>query len=334
MTTRTIQAADERVPPLTLPPGALSNVDREYDYDVDADPPNIEPVEHRIRVDFMRGGSIRRDQLLGGFNFWAYDPDDPATDPWTGVKQKPTGLEYAEATCSDRIQEEERYYEGSDDDTILADAPAFLADRLRIARAKQDVQQALAEERERRTTWYRKLIPANLYQILKQSSFGSLIGETAGPTIDGDSLTKENAFVGMILVDDQTSPSDVARATGLDATYVYRESELSSGSHDVAPFIGDYGIELPAPVVVGEYASGSQYPFIPWGDGLTCSCPYKHEKPFRVMCKHELFACIVCGTLDSIFLPLTRGVDIPHRARRFVSPEVASSHRVHAGEMQ
>jgi hypothetical protein len=44
------------------------------------------------------------------------------------------------------------------------------------------------------------------------------------------------------------------------------------------------------------------------------------------MCKHELLASIVLGTQESIFLPVTNGLDVPHRARRFVSPTVASTH--------
>lgn len=326
MTSRIIDAADERAPRLLLPPGALSHTDREYEYDVETDPPNIEPIEHRIRLDFMRGGPLRRDQLLGDFNFWGYDPDDPTTDPWTGVKQKPTGLEYAEASCAHRIREEERYYHFSDNDANLADAPAFLAERIRIARATDDPELAIEEERDRRETWYRKLIPANLYQVLKNSSFGSLVETESGSIVDGDSRTRENALVGMVLVDDDTSPSDFAREHGLDTTYVCRESELSSGSHDNSPTLEEYGIPFPAPIVLGEYASGGQYPFIPWGDGLTCSCPYKHGKPFHVLCKHELFASIVCGSTDSIFLPLDRGIEVPHRARRFVSPEISISH--------
>ena len=87
--------------------------------------------------------------------------------------------------------------------------------------------------------------------------------------------------------------------------------------------LADYGIELPAPILVGEYDSGSQYPFIPWGDALTCSCPYKQSAAFRVICKHELLASVVCGDHDSIFIPLTRGIDVPLRTRRLVSPEIA-----------
>ncbi|ERG93658.1 hypothetical protein [Haloquadratum walsbyi] len=48
MSCRTIHSADGSVPPLALPPGALSHTDRAYDYDVDRDPPNVEPIEHQI----------------------------------------------------------------------------------------------------------------------------------------------------------------------------------------------------------------------------------------------------------------------------------------------
>jgi len=42
-----------------------------------------------------------------------------------------------------------------------------------------------------------------------------------------------------------------------------------------------------------------------------------------VLCKHELLAAEVAGRRESIFLPVTRGVGVPHRARRFVSPTIA-----------
>jgi hypothetical protein len=162
--------------------------------------------------------------------------------------------------------------------------------------------------------------------VFKRSTYGSLVETTIGPTLDGDSLTEQNAFVGMVVIDD----GDDAEACALDWTvpseYVINESRLSSAQSDVAPVPSDYGIELPAPLLIGEYASGSQYPFLPWGDALVCSCPYKHDKPWRVMCKHELLAAVVAGSTDSIFLPVIRGIKVPHRARRFVSPDIAATH--------
>jgi hypothetical protein len=328
MSCRIIHSTDGSVPHLSLPPGALAHSDREYDYDVDRDPPNVEPIEHQIRLDFMRGGPVRRDQLLGNYNPWDYDADDPTTHPWQGVKQKPRGLAKAEASCVARIHEEEKFYDHAHDDAVLADASAFLAERIRIAREKPNPQRALREERERREKWYRELIPgANLCQVLKDSSYGSLIEKSIGPAPDADRLTKQNAFVGMVLVDDDTNPDEVAAERTLDSLYVIRESDLTHARSEDSRTLADYGIELPAPVLVGEYASGSQYPLIPWGDALTCSCPYKQSAPYRVMCKHELLASVVCGGHDSIFLPLTRGIDVPHRARRFVSPEIAVSHQ-------
>jgi hypothetical protein len=134
----------------------------------------------------------------------------------------------------------------------------------------------------------------------------------------------------MVLVDDDTDPDAYARDRTLDSTYVLRESALSHTQADDPVRLADYGIDLPAPLLVGEYQSGSQYPLIPWGDALTCACPYKQSAPWRVMCKHELLASVVCGGRDSIFLPVSRGIDVPHRARRFVSPEIAVSHQSRA----
>ncbi|QLC35714.1 hypothetical protein EFA46_015785 (plasmid) [Halarchaeum sp. CBA1220] len=331
MSSRTLHTADGNVPTLSLPPGALALTDRDYEYDVEHDPANVEPIEHQIRLDFMRGGPIRRDQLLGNYNPWKYDPADPATHPWQGVKQKPLGLAYAETSCTARIHEERRFYNHVNDETVLVDAPAFLAARLRIAREDPHPERALKEERQRREKWYRELIPGpNLSQILKNSSYGSLIEKCIGPAPDADRLLEHNAFVGMVLVDEDTDPETFARDRDLDAAGVLRESALSHTQTDDPVYLVDYGIELPAPLLVGEYGSGSQYPLIPWGDALTCACPYKQMAPWRVMCKHELLASIVCSGQDSIFLPVSRGIDVPHRARRFVSPEIAVSHQSRA----
>ena len=331
MSCRTLHATDDNVPALSLPPGALSHTDREYEYDVDSDPANIEPIEHQIRLGFMRGGPIRRDQLLGDYNPWSYDPTDPATQPWQGVKKKPAGLTYAETSCTTRIQEEQRFYDHVDDDSVLADAPAFLAARLRTAREESDSECALEEERQRREKWYRELIPGpNLSQVLKDSSYGSLIEKCFGPGPDADSLLEHNDLVGMVLVDDDTDPTAFARERNLDSIYVVQESELSHTQTEEPVRLADYGIELPAPLLVGEYVNGSQYPFFPWGDALVCSCPYKQSAPWRVMCKHELLMSVICGGRDSIFLPVSRGIDVPHRARRFVSPEIAITHQSRA----
>ena len=326
MTFRKIHSSSADVPPLMLPPGALAGDDTGFAYDVDRDPPSIEPIEHLIRLDLMAGGPVRRDQLLEKYNPWKEGPDDP--DPWQREgRSKPLGLKRAEASCRRILQDEVRFYQHFDDDLVLEDAPAFLAHRLRACREEDDPDVALRKERERRENWYEVVILwRNLYHVFKQSTYGTLVETTIGPALDGDSLTEENAFVGMVVVDADEDPDAWAERWGIDAQYVIREHALSSAQTDVAPVPSDFGIELPAPLLVGEYASGSQYPFLPWADGLVCSCPYKHDKPWRVLCKHELLAAVVAGDRDSIFLPVTRGVEVPHRARRFVSPTVVSKY--------
>jgi len=199
MSCRTIHSADSSVPHLALPPGALAHMDCDYDYDVDRDPPNVEPIEHQIRLGFMHGGAVHLDQLLGDYNPWSYKADTPATHPWRGVTQKPRGLDYAEASCDVRIREEETFYEHADDDTVLVDAPAYLAARIREASEQSDPHEAVSEVRKDREKWYQELIPgANLRQILKESSYGSLVEKCIGPTPDANSLLEHNAFVGMV----------------------------------------------------------------------------------------------------------------------------------------
>jgi hypothetical protein len=44
------------------------------------------------------------------------------------------------------------------------------------------------------------------------------------------------------------------------------------------------------------------------------------------MCKHELAATIRLADEDQYVLPVDSGVDVPQRARRFVSPTIAAQH--------
>jgi hypothetical protein len=324
MPERRIHATDEALPPLSLPPAALSRGDRSYGYEVNRQPPAIEPIEHQIRLDFMTGGPIQRATLLERYNPWTSSPNDPA--PWRSAgRTKPEGLIYAEASFQRALEQERPYYNQTEDDRALEEAPAFLAHRIRACRDAEAPQTALEAERERRENWYRKVIPwMNLYHVCKRSSYGSLIPHIESESRDVESLLEQNAFVGMVVVDDRVDPDAAAREWRLPAQVFIRERELSSCAEDVAPTASEFGIELPAPLLVGEYASGGRYPLVPWSDALVCACPYKQDKPWRVLCKHELLAAEVAGRTDSIFLPVTRGVAVPHRARRFVSPAIAS----------
>jgi hypothetical protein len=303
----------------------MTNEDARYNYDVTTDPSAIEPVEHRIRLDFMAGGPIRRDQLLS--NYTVRPSESHESDPWSRAgNQKPLGLQFAEETCLRHLEAEQSYYDSFEDDEVLVDAPAYLAYRLRQCRSADDPDKALQKERTRRENWYRTLIPQfNLSQVLRTSSYGSLITNISASAPDSDALTTQNAFVGMVILADAQRPDTFARERGLPVEYVVRERDLSTAQSEAAATPSDFGISLPAPLLVGKYASGSRYPWLPWSDGLVCSCPYKQGKPWRVLCKHELLAAVILGGEESFFLPVTEGLDVPHRARRFVSPAPASS---------
>jgi len=328
MTTRRIQSSKGSLPPLSLPPGALAKTDQRHRYDVDDEPPTIEPIEHRIRLDFMNAGPVRRSQLLDQYNPWTADSSE--ADPWREASlSKPLGLLYAEESCRRTLIGEQRYYDRVETDSSaeLGDVPAFLAHRLHICRETDDPSAALEEERARRERWYSTIIPwMNLYHVLKRSSYGSLLSPSVTSGAAVDELTEQNAFVGTIVVNDSADIRAIAREYGVPGRFVVRESDFSSSAVECAPLPSDFGIDLPAPLLVGKFASGSQYPLLPWSDGLVCSCPYKHDRPWRVLCKHELLASIIAGGVDSIFLPVTRGLEVPHRARRFVSPAIASRH--------
>jgi hypothetical protein len=304
----------------------MADIDAGHDYDVETDPPAIEPVEHRIRLDFMTGGTIRYDQLLRTYN--PRERDSREFDPWHDAgRAKPLGVQYAEGTCQRRIVEEARYYDLYDQEDALINAPQYLAHRLRQCRVAADPEVIVQEERNRRETWYRTLIPQlNLFPVLKRSSYGTIVDNVANEAAEVNALLEHNGFVGMVILDSDHDSQEYARKRGLSSRYVVRERDLSCARSDAGALPSEYGIELPAPLLVGEYATGSRYPLIPWSDGLVCSCPYKTDTPWQVLCKHELFASVVLGNRESIFLPITAGLDVPHRARRFVSPAVANTH--------
>lgn len=326
MCSRQIHSASSQLPSLSLPPGAVADEDDFYSHDVETDPPAIEPVEHRIRLDFMAGGPIRYDQLLP--NSTSRERDAVDSDSWHRAgRAKPLGVQYAEGTCQHRLIEEAPYYEVYDDEDALSDAPAFLAHRLRQCRSADAPEAAIRSECDRRETWYRTLIPKlNLCSVLKRSSYGSLIDDGPAKTADGQTLLEHNGFVGAVVLGSDSDPESFAQERSLPTQYVVHERDLSCGQSEVGALPSEYGLNLPAPLLVGEYASGSRYALVPWSDGLVCTCPFKADAPWRVLCKHELLAAIVLGARESLFLPVTDGLNVPYRARRFVSPAMASIH--------
>jgi hypothetical protein len=284
-----ITPADASLPPLGVPAGALSPTHSDYEHDVDSDPPEIEPIEHRLRIDFIAGGPITRQNI--------HNQQPP-----------PLTRRYITRTLTDTYQSEHRYYAAVPADERLAEAPAFLHDKL-VAHYEE-----LNEIRQRRQRWYTELIPKNL-----DTTFQTV--ESLGPYESPTTFDHMNDWRGIVLVADATSPERYASDHSLDEQDVVRESDLDDHTPPSA-----YGISLPAPLLVGEYHTHSRYSLIPWSGGLICSCGYKQTKPWVVMCKHELVAMSRLIPDEQYFLPVDAGIDVPQRARRFVSPTIACQH--------
>jgi hypothetical protein len=290
MSSQQIQPTDESLPALDLPAGALPTSHPNYNHDVETDPPEIEPVEHRLRVDFIDGGPLTPHPLHG-----PYDPQP---------------RRYADRTLTDICREEQRYYASFPDDDHLADAPAFLRNKL------APHYNGLWDIQQRRFKWYTEHIPENLDQIL--DTIESLCPEPK--TVD-ESFHDVNNWIGIVIVPDNASTDTYANEHSLDETHVVHEANLEDHTSPT-----EYGISLPAPLLAGEYNSRSRYSLLPWSDGLVCACPYKQKRPSRVACKHELAATMRLAEEDQYVLPVDAGVDVPQRARRFVSPTVAARH--------
>ena len=288
MSSQQIQPTDESLPSLDLPAGALPVSHPNYVHDVETDPPEIEPVEHRLRVDFIDGGPLTPHPLHGSH------------------QSRPR--RYADRTLTEIYQAEQRYYPTLPDGKEFADAPAFLRNELAPYFAE------LREIQHRRFEWYTEHIPNNLDQVLDTV-------ESLYPYDSGGPFHDVNTWIGFVIVADETSTGAYASEHALDEEYVVHEGDLDDYASPT-----EYGILLPAPLLAGEYNSGSQYSLIPWSDGLVCACPYKQKRPSRVMCKHELAATIRLANEDGYVLPVDDGVGVPQRARRFVSPTIAAQH--------
>jgi len=288
MSTHQIAPADEHLPPLELPAGALDASHPEYQNTTGNDPPEIEPVEHRIRLDIIEAGGL--------MTYEEYGPT-------------PLARQYIQKTLVDTYESERRFFPSYDRlEDYLDDAPSFLKNELESH--YQDLEQIRADRRK----WFTELIPKDLDTIQK-TAVESLLPLTA------------NTFHGVVIVDSNTDPIEYADEHGLDRDDVIRETQLDNNIMPSA-----YGITLPAPLLVGEFASDSTYAFLPWSDAVVCGCPYKQTNKWTVMCKHELAAASRLGNaqedgLDTKYvLPIGVGVKVPQRARRFVSPTVAATH--------
>jgi hypothetical protein len=283
-----ISSGDGSLPALSLPAGSRSTSHSDYDHDVNTDPPEIEPIEHRLRVDFI-GDPVTLHELHG--------PGEPQA------------RQHAAKTLTDQYQREQQYYAKFPDGEVLEQAPAFLQDEL------EPHYEALREIQQRRLDWYTDHIPRNLNEIL--GTVESLCAENSLNNVFADA----NTYRGVILVPDETNPEGYAADRHLHLTDVITEAELDDYRSP-----SEYGIDLPAPILTGEYETNSWYSMIPWSDGLVCGCPYKQRRPWRVMCKHELVSTIILGHKEQYLLPVGVGVEVPQRARRFLSPTVASRH--------
>lgn len=331
MTTRTI-STNGSLPPLSLPSGALSPQDQRYDLDPVGEQSPIEPVEHKLRVDFMTAGPPdSRSQLLDSYSHYQSGPGDP--DPWKGnTNVKPLGLQYAEQTIEAQWESEQRFFDNYDSDEVLEEAPAYLEHALRECRSKTSPESAVEKEREKRAKWYNLMPWKNLYTVFKNNTLGDLLFGSTGSFTTGSYVFDSNgrgsgelSFVGVLVIPDGRDIGAAAAEYGVDRAYVRHEREFA-GNDTEMPVPSDYGIELPAPLLVGDYPNGSEYLFIPWSSGLVCQGPFKQEYDYRVACKHEVLAALVLSQRDDVFLPVDEGIDVPARARRFIDPQIAISH--------
>lgn len=288
MSTYQIASSDKSLPTLDLPAGARPVSHPDYEHNVDEDPPEIEPIEHRLRCDFIDGAPLTLQQH--------HNPSEVAA------------RQFARQTLTEQCQREQEYFGRFPDSDDLQHIPAFLRSELKPHYEK------LEKIQQRRMRWYTEHIPNNLDQILK--TVDSLFSASNKPIFEG------NSYVGAIMLPPQKPKEEAVAEYGIDKEYILYESEIDDHTPP-----SEYGIKLPAPLLIGDYANGSRYSLVPWSDGLTCCGPYKQDRPSRIMCKHELLSTMRLGKIKQYLLPVDEGANVPQRARRFVSPTIASRHR-------
>lgn len=333
MAIREIQTS-QGLPPLRLPAGALSRQDPAYELEPETDQPAIEPIEHKLRVDFLQAGPpSQMNQLLDEYSHYQAGPENP--DPWEAwaeVGAKPLALKYAINSIREQQEAERRFFEDFEDDSVLEDAPAYLANTLRECREKSDPRKAVQEEMNNRFKWYNLMPWKNLYAVFKQGTLGELAKPLMRSTTPGmgygGHAEDQTRYVGVLVAPSDADVDEVAAEYGVNPVYIRRESEFDThhSSDAEMPVPSDYGIELPAPLLMGDYPGKSEYLLIPWSSGLVCQGPFKQEHAYRVACKHEVFASFVLSQEGSIFLPVDEGISVPARARRFIDPQIAVEH--------
>lgn len=136
-----VKSNNEWLPALSLPAGAHAPSHPNYYHDVNQDPPEIEPIEHRIRCDFIDGAPLTLQQH--------HEPKEVAA------------RQFAAKTLSDQCKREKKYFGEFPSSDDLAEMPAFLLSELR------PIYEELEKIQQRRMRWYTELIPQNLDKILE-----------------------------------------------------------------------------------------------------------------------------------------------------------------------
>ena len=187
-----IHSTDETLPALSLPSGARLFTHPDYEHDVDSDPPEIEPIEHRLRVDFIKGGPLTSQQARG--------------------TNQPPARQYVAQTLSNTFQSEQHYYATLPDENRLSDAPAFLESEL------THHFEELKTIQLRRRRWYTEHIPHNLDQVLETV-------ESLYPN-DHRQLRDVNEMVGVVMLPDEIPTDEFVAEHDLDEEFVGHKDAL------------------------------------------------------------------------------------------------------------
>lgn len=307
MRTATVPTTDDQLPDLTIsgPAHYHDGTNPDTAPDPFSQPYPLSNLEQRLRLDFLRGGID-------------------------------TGYDYSEATIADAYNAESRSLS-----TVQALKEAL--DNAREPYLKATLEDAISDIQTigtERNAWYYNHVPQardtalknalkmvyDLHQIeacigtdLENFGLRHVQDSTIRKQFQELDWTSPALFFGRIIVPDDYDLSTAEWSPDL----VVSETDLDN----VVP-PSAFGVELPAPLMVCESPSGSQYALVPHSGTIECGGPFAQadHSAHNVLCKHIMAGIIEAARNESFLLPHHGGIDVPDRCRRLVAPDILADH--------
>lgn len=307
MTTTTVTTPDSTLPNLTMegPAHYHDGTDRDTLPDVFSQPYPLSNLEQRLRLDFLRGG------LNAGYRCSeqtikdAYDAEAHTLSAVSALKDSLDGARepFLKASLEDAIDDIENF---------ASDRSAWFYQHVPQSRDTA-VKNAL------KILYNRAPIEACINDSIEEFSLRHVQDEDIRLEFEDALWDPPALFFGRVVVPDTEDPD----AYDWSPDLIVSESELDNAVPPSA-----FGVELPAPLMVCESPSGSQYAFVPHSGTIECGGPFAQADhcAHKVLCKHMVAGLLAAARNDSFRLPHHGGIEVPDRCRRLVAPDIMAEH--------